>query len=88
MAGQKIVEPKRLKDGKEFHKQVQDEWGKEAQGEVLPEETLSLVNGRKGRMDIWVGADGDDVAVVEIKHSNWDIMSDKALRRNVRNHIR
>lgn len=88
MAGQEIEEPKRLKDGKKFHKQVQDEWDLEAEGEVLPEETVDLVNGKKGRMDISVQSDDELVAVVEIKNSDWDAMTERNLKRNVRSQIR
>lgn len=77
-------EPKRLKRGKEFHKQVQDIWLKEAEGDINPEKTITKLSGRKGRIDIFVDDAGDNmVAVVEIKDSDWEIMTPKAVRRNV-----
>jgi len=42
---------------------------------------------RMGRIDVHIAA-GDVVAVVEIKNSDWDRMTIKALRRNVRRQIR
>jgi len=55
---------------------------------------LSVVQGifhttRKGRIDIFVDDDGDKlVAVAEVKSSDWDKMTDSAVRRNVRRQIK
>ncbi|TFB12198.1 hypothetical protein E3V33_05715 [Candidatus Marinimicrobia bacterium MT.SAG.4] len=77
-------EPKRLKRGKEFHKQVQNIWLQEAQGDILPERAITKLNGRKGRIDIFVDDDGNgEVAVAEIKDSDWGAMKPKAVRRNL-----
>ena len=44
---------------------------------------------RKGRIDIFVDDDGDKlVAVAEVKSSDWDKMTDSAVRRNVRRQIK
>ena len=47
-------------------------------------------NGRKGRVDVFV--DDEDrngvVAIVEAKATDWDKMSDAAVRRNIRRQIR
>ena len=81
-------EPKRLRRGKAFHKKLQKEWHEEAQGVVEDEYSVSLPNGRKGRMDIHVTAGNQFCAVVEIKASDWDSMTPSALRRNARRQIR
>lgn len=80
----KRKEPKQLVRGKEFHKKLQEDWQKTAQGVVKHEEGVLKPSGRKGRIDIFVDADDNEVAVVEIKASDWDSMTLKALRRNVR----
>jgi len=79
----KKKEPKQLVRGKKFHRKLQDDWHKTAQGEVKHEEGIVKPSGRKGRIDIFVDADDNEVAVVEIKASDWDSMTLKALRRNV-----
>ncbi len=77
-------EPKVLRWGKEFHKKIQKEWLKSAEGKVNPEKGIIKPSGRKGRIDIFVEADSELVAVVEIKNSDWDKMTHKAVRRNVK----
>ena len=84
----KKKEPKQLVRGKKFHKKLQEDWKKAAEDqEVTPEERITKPSGRKGRIDVFVDAsdekDKNLVAVVEIKASNWDRMTLKALRRNV-----
>ena len=80
----KHKEPKVLRRGKEFHKKIQKEWLKSAEGKVKPEKGIIKPSGRKGRIDIFVEADSELVAVVEIKNSDWDKMTPKAVRRNVK----
>jgi len=80
----KITEPKRLKGGKKFHGKLQNDWHKTANGEVKHEQSIVKPSGRKGRIDIFVDADENLVAVVEIKASDWDSMTLTALRKNVR----
>ena len=43
-----------------------------------------------GRVDIFVGEDGDDVlvAVAEVKASDWDAMKPQNVRKNVRRQVR
>ena len=84
----KNSEPKPLRWGKEFHKKVQKVWLKSANGEVMTEKSMTKSNGRKGRMDIFVKSDETLAAVIEIKGSNWDAMSQTAIRRNVRHQAR
>lgn len=81
-------EPEPLRRGKRFHEDVQNEWEQEAEGKVKREKGIRKPGGRRGRVDIHVDADDDQVAVVEIKASHWDRMTEKAVRRNVRRHIR
>lgn len=82
-------EPERLKKGREFHKQVQNTWRKEAEDKIIPEKTITKLSGRKGRIDIFVEDAGDNmVAVVEIKDSDWGAMKPEAVRRNVNRHAK
>jgi len=81
------VEPKHLRRGKAFHKKIQEEWMSGAEGEVTPEKGTVKPSGRRGRMDIFVREDGM-VVVVEIKASDWDVMTAAAVRRNVRRQVR
>ncbi|MBW2005413.1 MAG: hypothetical protein JRI72_12575 [Deltaproteobacteria bacterium] len=79
-------EPKQLVRGKEFHKKVQEDWHKTAEGDVESEKHVKKLSGRKGRMDICVDAQEKLVAVVELKASDWDRMTEKAVHRNVNRH--
>ena len=83
------TEPTQLGRGKAFHKKMQADWLKTAQGIVSKEKTITKPSGRKGRIDIFVDDDGDNlVAVAEVKNSNWDKMTDSAVRRNVKRQIK
>ena len=81
-------EPKHLRDGKEFHKRIQEGWHKSAEGPIISEKVVTKPSGRKGRMDIFVASDETLVAVVEIKCSKWDRMTLAAVRRNVKRQAR
>lgn len=84
----KIPEPKRLREGKAFHKKVQAEWEADAEGEVQIEKRVKK-NNRVGRLDVFVSdADSEVRAIVEIKNSNWDKMASQAIRRNVKRQAR
>lgn len=83
-------EPEQLKRGKAFHKRIQAEWEAGAEGDVFPERSVIKKTGRKGRVDIFVN-DGDPdgcVAIVEMKASDWDRMTEQAVNRNIRRQIR
>lgn len=85
----KTKEPSSLRQGKAFHKKMQAEWLGTAEGKILIEKAITKPTGRKGRIDIFVDDDGDKlVAVAEIKNSNWDKMTDSAVRRNVRRQVK
>jgi len=79
----KTKEPKRLRHGKKFHRKLQNIWYKTATGKVKHEKGIVKPSGKNGRIDIFVDADDNLVAVVEIKASEWDAMTLTALRRNV-----
>jgi len=82
-------EPSRLRRGKAFHKEMQGDWVKSAEGEIVVEKGITKPGGGKGRIDIFVEDDGDNlVAVAEVKNSDWDKMTDSAVRRNVRRQIK
>lgn len=82
-------EPTCLLRGKTFHKKIQEDWKKTAQGDVVAERTVLKLNKRRGRVDIFVNDDDPEgtIAIIEIKASNWDIMTEKAVKRNVRRQI-
>jgi hypothetical protein len=85
----KAKEPSSLRQGKAFHKKMQAEWLGTAEGQILIEKAITKPTGRKGRIDIFVDDDGDKlVAVAEVKNSNWDKMTDSAVRRNVRRQVK
>ena len=81
-------EPLRLKRGKRFHTSVQAEWEDAAAGVVSREKAVTKLNGRTGRIDIYVEADDALAAVVEIKHSDWDAMTPEAVRCNAKRYAR
>jgi len=81
-------EPLRLSKGKRFHRDVQEEWKKTAEGEIRPEQNVVRQGGRNGRVDILVDPQESIVAVVEIKRSVWDKMKEENVRRNVKRQIR
>ena len=86
--GGKNPEPKRLREGKAFHRKVQAEWKADAEGNVETEKTVKKKD-RKGRLDVFVSNDGSEVrAIVEIKNSDWDKMTPQAVRRNVKRQAR
>ena len=81
-------EPTKLSKGKAFHKQIQDSWHKEAEGDVETEKGIIKQSGKRGRIDIIVDAGNETKGLVEIKNSNWDAMTDKAVKRNIRRQIK
>lgn len=82
-------EPAQLSCGKDFHKKMQTDWLNTAEGKILIEKAITKPSGRKGRMDIFVDDDGNNlVAVAEVKASDWDKMTDTAIRRNVKRQIK
>lgn len=82
-------EPFILRNGKEFHKQVQEEWSKTAAGHVKIEEGVSKLDKSKGRADIFVDEIGEDfVSIVEIKNTDWDKIKPENIRRNVKRQAR
>jgi len=81
-------EPKQLRRGKAFHKEIQADWINNAEGQVLTEKAITKPSGRKGRVDIFVNTDDKLVAVAEAKASDWDEMTNSAVRRNVRRQIK
>jgi hypothetical protein len=87
MAAKPTPEPSLLKQGKAFHKQAQSSWRKTVAGRVGTEKQLVRRSGRKGRMDLHVEAGNGVSALVEIKNSEKDRMTDEAVRRNVREQV-
>ena len=82
-------EPSILKNGKQFHNLVQEEWSKTAAGHVKTEKGVEKSNKRKGRADIFVDEIGDDlVSIVEIKNTDWDKIKPENIRRNVKRQAR
>lgn len=83
-----MPEPERLKKGKAFHKYIQEEWLRDAEGRVSPEKYIVVTKGKKGRIDIFVDAGDEELVVVEIKNTDWDLMEEKNVRRNIKRQIR
>jgi len=88
-------EPRQLRRGKIFQREVQDDWVKTAEGRINVECTIPLLKpigskslGRLGRMDILVDDMGDQVAVVEIKATDWDRILAKNITKNLGSHRR
>ena len=79
-----------LRRGKAFHKLIQQEWEREAEGEVKSERHIRKPNGRKGRVDVFVNDDDPEssIAIVEVKATDWNKIKKKNIRRNVRRQIR
>ena len=82
-------EPSQLRRGKAFHKLIQAEWQKEAEGDISSERQVTKPNGRKGRVDVFVNDDDpkSSVAIVEVKSTDWDRIKAENVRRNVRRQI-
>ncbi len=83
-------EPIQLRRGKAFHKLIQSEWRREAEGEVHVERRIVKFGGRTGRVDVFVNDDDPkgSVAIVEVKATDWDRIKDQNIRRNVKRQIR
>lgn len=81
-------EPKALRRGKNFHRKVQTDWLRQSEGEVLVEKVIAKQNGRRGRIDVFVRAGGELVAIAEAKATQWDRIATNAVRRNVSRHAR
>lgn len=84
----KRSEPKRLREGKAFHRKIQQEWLDEAEGQIELEKGIKKTTGQRGRIDIMVDAQEETKALIEIKASDWDAMSDQSVRRHVRRQIK
>jgi hypothetical protein len=87
----KKQEPEALRRGKKFHKQMQDRWRKTAEGIISSEKSIIKPSGGKGRIDVFVKDENKNdnlVAVIELKASDWDSMTDKAIRRNARRYVK
>lgn len=83
-------EPDRLRRGKDFHRKVQTDWLTMADGKVTVERPLGKPSGRQGRADVFATTEGQnrEVAIAEVKASDWDAMTFPAVRRNVRRQAR
>ncbi|NOR44089.1 MAG: hypothetical protein GQ534_00755 [Candidatus Delongbacteria bacterium] len=86
----KKKEPEQLIRGKAFHKKIQKQWELESSGIVMSEKTILKRNSRKGRIDILVDTEDPNGcgALVEIKASDWDKMTEVAVRRNINRQAR
>ncbi len=81
-------EPPILKTGKDFHKVIQDSWLHDAEGDVRTEVGIIDSSGRRRRIDIFVDAGRDVVAVIEVKSTDWNKVKAHRVRPNLRRHIR
>src|SRR5580704_11315021 len=83
-----MSEPEVLRQGKVFHRTIQDEWLSDTFGAALSEMPVELRSKlgdkRCGRIDVRMLDPDEPIAfVVEVKASNFDRMTDSAVRRNV-----
>lgn len=70
---------------------MQDKWKETAEGIISSEEPIIKPSGRPGRIDVYVKDDDKKdnlVAVVELKASDWDSMTLKAVKRNARRYVK
>ena len=69
---------------------MQKDWMETAQGEVKAERVVVKRSRHIGRVDIFVDDEDPEgtVAIVEIKASDWDRMTDSGVRRNIRRQIK
>jgi hypothetical protein len=77
-------EPRQLSRGKAFHRLLQSNWASTAQGNVEVEKTITKLSGRRGRIDIIIDAETETVGLIELKHSDWDKMTEQSVKRNVK----
>jgi hypothetical protein len=89
------TEPLNLTAGKAFHRRVQSDWKRTAQGNITPEHTIRLSipqhgsrHHQQGRLDIFVGQIDDFVTVVEIKGTQWDSIKPQNVSKNLNSHAR
>ena len=82
------TEPRCLQRGKNFHLRIQNDWERSAGGRITRELPVAKPNGRRGRIDIHAESEAPQVAVVEIKATDWNRMTPQAVRRNVARHAR
>lgn len=81
---------KQLAAGQAFHKQVQSAFLTGLAGAVgFPERQWRLLGQRRGRVDLAVEVEGEQMLVViEIKATNWDQIPANRRMRNLRRHLR
>ena len=84
----KMKEPAQLARGRAFHRKVQAAWKKTAEETVTVEKSVTKPGGSRGRIDVHAQSDGVLVGVAELKASDWDRMTESAVRRNVVRQIR
>lgn len=80
---------KQLAAGQAFHKQVQSTFLSGLTGAAgFPERQWRLLGQRRGRVDLAVEVDGEQMLVIiEIKGTNWDLIPADRLMRNLRRHL-
>lgn len=81
-------EPRVLRRGKKFHKDIQEEWIKEAEGAVKVEHRVRDLEGRRRRIDVCVDSETELVTVVELKRTDWDRIRPHRIRITAMRHAR
>ncbi|MBI2999333.1 MAG: hypothetical protein HYY46_12945 [Deltaproteobacteria bacterium] len=83
------MEPEILQLGKAFHRRVQSDWERTAEGKIHSEHGIVFgidiaraMRVRRGRVDLFVDELGDFVTIVEIKSTDWEKVK-PASRRNL-----
>jgi hypothetical protein len=89
------LEPEILRLGKEFHRRVQSDWERTAEGKIHCEHGIAFgvdvkraAHLRRGRIDIFVDKISDFVTVVEIKSTDWEKVKTRNLRHLLSAHSR
>jgi len=74
-----------------FHRRVQSAFAAGLTGaEAAAEHTISLYQGRRGRVDLVIVPSGSErsAVVVEVKNTRWDAFAAYRVRPNLREHLR
>ncbi len=90
------MEPKVLKQGKLFHRKIQNEWLRSiVDGHPAIEYSISLHTSptypqrvRRGRLDIFINELGPYVSIVELKSTNWDRIKNANISNLLSSHRR
>ena len=87
----KKAEPIRLKRGKAFHKLVQQIFRNQSEGRVQPEAGVidfTKKTQKRNRLDILITNLGNEVAIIELKNTDWNKIPEGRVTQNLYKHQR